>query len=892
MGKKYLLLSFLMSIAIAANGQSPLDDRVSLDAKNQPLIEVLYSLIDQGARLSFNNNILPAGKRVTAKFTEERLAKVLPILLESTDLSFEVVGSQIVIVRKAIAPAPKQRFTINGFVIDAESGEHIMNAIIFDEKKGAGTYTNEYGHYSLTLKEGPVSLVVSSLGYENDTFNLTLSANQKLEIKLMPHIMAEVVVAYFNDSSLLKSNFGGFELNLEQANKLPTLGGETDVLRVGYTLPGIQTGADGFGGISVRGGDIDQNQFLLDGVPIYNASHGLGIYSIYNSAAVRNAKILKGSFPAQYGGRISSIWDIQTKEGNMNQLQGEMELGPGSVQLTLEGPFTKGKGSWFLSGRRSLFDLYSDVISKKIRNSNGLTGRLNYVFQDLNAKANFKISQKDRLFLSVYRGNDNFLDKSRQEFAYQDDSTLLVLANEKLVRFGNNLAALRWNHLLNDKIFANITATYSNYYYKAEDLVDLDLLDNNGSIERNVFFQKYQSSISEYGLKADFDYTSFGRHRFRFGTSIVRHQFQPGVITFDSLSVLNQETRDTIGAYQKTPLTSNEFDVYVQDEIKFGSGFSANIGLRASALRVNENTLHALQPRVLFQLFEGNWISYSLSATRNAQFLHLLSPSNIGLPKDLWVSATKAAPPQTAWHFSAGTHIKPKSWLSLDIEAYYKLFDNVIYFQGNTLESINATNWQEEIALGKGWAYGAELLLKVERGKTGGWISYTYGRSERLFNSKTGLTVNNGRKFPIRLDRRHNFNLQLIHKLGKRWDFSAGFVFASGTAYTFPSQLYEITQSDGGAPTEIVQTISVITDLNDRRIRFYNRLDFSFNHQFFVRSVKHTLKLGIYNAYGRKNPAYYTLRDKVDDNGVLERQTVEVTLLRFFPTLRYILEFK
>lgn len=892
MKKYYLLFIMAFTAAIAANGQSPLDDRISVYVKQQPLKEVLYSMIDQGARLSFNNNVLPSGKLITLQATEERVGKILPLLLDGTDLVYQIVGSQIVIVRNATLPPSKQKFTLNGFVTDAETGEHIINATIFDGKRGAGTYTNEFGHYSLTIKEGPITLIVSSLGYQSDTINLELNSNFNLGFKLKPLVLAEVVVAYYSDSSLLKTSFGGFELNLEQAEMLPSLGGETDVLRVGYTLPGIQTGADGFGGISVRGGDIDQNQFLLDGVPIYNASHGLGIFSIYNSAAVRNAKILKGNFPAQYGGRISSIWDIQTKEGNMKEVQGELEFGPGSVQLTLEGPLSKGQGSWFVSGRRSLFDLYSDFISRKLRYGDGISGRLNYIFQDLNAKANYKISKNDRLYLSIYRGNDNFLDKTRQEFAYSEDSTIFVFSEEKIVKWGNNLASLRWNHLISDKLFANITTTFSNYYYDADNLVDIDLLDNNGSIERNIFFQKYKSSISDYAIKSDFDYSAFRQHRFRFGTSFTKHQFQPGVITYDRLTVLDQETRDTIGAYLKTPLVSNEIEVYAQDEVSFGNGLSANIGLRGTALVVNGKTLHALQPRLMFQLNKNRRVSYSLAASRNAQFLHLLSPTNIGLPKDLWVSATQAAPPQSAWQFALGTHLKPLPWVSLDIEAYYKYLDKLIYFQGQTLESINATNWQDEIVTGKGWAYGAEMLLKVERGRIGGWISYTYGRSTRQFKSDRAVQVNNGKEFPIRLDRRHNFNLQMLYKINKNWDFSMGFVLASGSAFTFPSQLYEIKQSEGNAPTEIIQTFTVITDLNKYRLPTYNRFDFAFNYKFLVRNVKHSLKLGVYNTYLYKNPTYFTLRDRVDDNGILQRQTIQVSMLPFFPTLRYVMEIK
>ncbi|MCC6727125.1 MAG: TonB-dependent receptor [Saprospiraceae bacterium] len=891
--KKLYLLLLVVCAGFQVYGQSPLDDRVSLNTSNQPLRDVLYDIIDQGARLSFNNNILPAGKSISITVSNERVGKVLPQLLNGTDLSFEVIGNQIVIVKRPAVVIPQiQRHNISGFIVDAETGEHIINATIYAPQHKTGTYTNEYGHYSLTLPEGETMLYVSSLGYQVDTISLRLQSNLRQELKLSPLVMAEIVVAYFNDSSLLETKFGSIELNLEQAERLPSLGGETDVLRVGYTLPGIQTGADGFGGISVRGGDIDQNLFLLDGVPIYNASHGLGLYSIYNSSAVRSAKILKGSFPAQYGGRISSIWDIQTKEGNMHQMQGEMEFGPGSLLLTLEGPLgKKGKGSWIISGRRSLFDLYSDEITSRLKKPEGATRKLNYVFQDVNAKINYRFSPNDRLFLSLYRGSDYFLDITRQEFFHDYDSTITVFANEKVVRWGNNLASLRWNHVVSDKIFANITAIFSNYYYNGEDLIDLEVLNNDSSIARNVLFEKYQSSTTDLGIKSDFDYTASQKHRLRFGASLIQHRFQPGIIGFDNLSILNADIRDTIGSYLKTPLISKELDVYVQDEISFDNGLSANIGVRGTALFVNGRTLKVLQPRLLFSLNEDDWITYNFSIARNAQFLHLLSPTNIGLPKDLWVSATQAAPPQTLWHFALGTQLKPRSWVSMDIEAYYKWFDNLVYFQGNKLETVNATNWQEEIATGEGWAYGAEALLKVERGKLGGWLSYTYSHSDRQFNSKDNNSVNNGRRFPIRLDRRHNFNLQCLYKLSKSWDVSLGFTFATGSAFTFPSKIYEIIQSNGEPGDTIIRTINVITDLNNFRMPNYHRLDFSFNHQFTIRNIKHQIKLGAYNAYFVKNPAYQYLRDGFNEDGSFVSQKVKVSLLPFFPTLRYIMQF-
>ncbi|MBK8566625.1 MAG: TonB-dependent receptor [Saprospiraceae bacterium] len=889
-----LIPIFLLVCSIACFGQSPLDHRISLIAQGLPLKEALYNLIDQDAKISFNNSIIPSNKTINLQASNERLGDALPKLLEGTDLGFEVVGSQIVIIKKPQnVNVPIKRFhTISGSLTDAATGEHVINGTLYDAKRNIGTYTNEYGHFSLTAREGPLNFIVSSLGYNNDTLSFELTSSRRIEVKLMPSVLATVIVSNFNDSSLVQTGIGQFELNLEHAKRLPSLGGETDVLRVGHTMPGIQTGGDGFGGISVRGGDVDQNLFLLDGVPIYNASHGLGIFSIYNAAAVRSAKILKSSFPAQYGGRISSIWDVQTKEGNMNEKQGELEIGLGSIQLNLEGPINKGNGSWFVSGRRSLFNLYSEQIVSYLNSDKNVKRELDYFFQDFNAKINYKISQKDRVFLSLYRGNDKFFDNKRRFFTHEFNVSSELL-EEKLVRWGNQAASLRWNHLVSDKVFANITAIYSRYQYDADDLYDLILKDSVETTERSVFFQKYFSSITDLGIKTDFDYFASRNHRIRFGTSFLKHSFQPAIINFDRKTLFNEEIRDTIGTYLKSPLRSSEMDIYLQDEMKIGKSLTANIGLRASGLLVGDKTIYKLQPRLLFSLFDGEPVSYSMAVTRNAQFLHLLSPTGIGLPKDFWVSATEKAPPQTVWHFSLGTNLKPKKWLALDFEMYFNRFDNLVYFQGNTLEDVSASNWQDEIALGNGTAYGLELLAKVERGKVGGWLSYTYGRSDRLFN-KEGNTVNNGKRFPIWLDRRHNANIQFLYKISQNWDFSLGFVIASGSAFTFPSLQYDIEQSPTGFPDSIiVEPFPVITDLNSFRIRFYNRLDFNITYQFYIRNVKHSLKLGAYNAYLRRNPTYYKpLRGLFANEDDIWQKAIEVRLIPFFPTLRYILEIK
>ncbi len=886
MKKIWLLLYFLGCLTFSISGQTPLDVKVSLNVKNIPLEEVLYLLVEEsGIKLSFSNAVIPATKTVSIEAKNESLRNILKSILSGTELEFIVSGTQIVLVKKA--PPPVRSYTLYGFVSDISTGERVAGAIIYEGLRGVGTYANEFGYFSLTLEEGPVNLVISNLGYELDTLSLVLTANSLQDVKLKPAFLTEVIVNSFADSIFLESGMSNYQFNMEQASRMASLGGEADIMRLTYTLPGIQTGTDGFGGISVRGGNVDQNLFLLDGVSVYNASHGVGIYSIYNSSAIRSATLMKGSFPAQFGGRLSSVWDVQTKEGNSNQLQGDAEVGLSSAQLSLEGPIANKKGSFFVSGRRALFDFFSEPISRKLRKEEGADGFLSYFFFDLNGKVNYRISKKDRVYFSVYRGKDDFIDNYDQFQWFTD--TLSVVTDRENIAWGNNVAALRWNHIFTEKLFANTTITFSQYFYKSKDFIDVDLLSPTGRISRDVLVLKYDSEIRDVGVKMDFDYLLSPTHRIRFGGSVTRHNFQPGIVSFDQATIIDSIQIDTLGEWNKVPLRSNELDAYVQNEMKLGDFIRVNLGLRAAALTVKDGEHISLQPRLLLSFLQNQRFSIHASAGRVTQFLHLLTPTNIGLPKDLWVSATERVPPQHSWQFVTGFRQKLGKWYQLEFETYYKTMQNLVYFQGTGLDQINSVNWQNNVSLGKGWSYGAEVLLKMESQKAGGWVSYTLSRSDRQF----GKDVNNGKKFPHRFDRRHNLSAQFLYKFNQKWELATSFSLATGTAFSFPTAQYELVQPpSGGPPTDVLPKSVVIEELNGNRYPLYHKLDLAVNHYFSQRNTRHVLKMGVYNAYYRQNPLYYTIRDDFDDEGVLRRKVIQVSLLPIFPILRYIMEFK
>lgn len=874
------IILFLMLVGSSTNGQSLLEQKVNIVCENLLLEDALYLLIDKSdVPISFSNKILPSEKFINYSAIEVPLKEVLDYFFINTQIIYQEVGNQIILTVNASKELNK--YTISGYVIDKQSGENIIGAAVYDPVQKIGTYTNRFGFFSLTFQEGEAQLTISNLGYQPVNRNFLHNKNQQLNISLEPFWLKPILVKFFNDSTFIETTSGEINLNINQIGRMPSLGGETDLVRAVLTMPGVQTGADGFGGLAVRGGGIDQNLFLLDGVPIYNAMHGIGLFSVYNSSAVKSAKILKGSFPARYGGRMSSVWDIQTKEGNKKELLTEVDIGVTSAKLTMEGPLVKNKGAFFFSGRRALFDFYSEPISRKIRGDGGF---VSYHFEDLNVKFNYDLSQSDRLFLSYYSGNDDFDDVRVLQYSL-DDTTSALIDSEK-VDWGNKIAALRWNHIFSHRLFGNITFTHSTYRFSSQDLVELLEYNPIDTFNRDIILRLYASEIKDYAIRADFDYGTFGQHKIKFGGLYTRHEFTTKISSFEDAEQIDFIIRDTIGDASNLPLYANELEGYLEDEIFVREKFMANLGLRVSSSEVNGKWLALLQPRILFSFDLNNRTAIDFSINRVSQFLHLLSPSRLGLPKDLWVTATDKIPPQDSWQIATGLKKKLPKGFSCNIDLYFKKMSNQLFFNG-PIETINSTNWQDKVFIGKGSSYGAEFFLQKQGENWGGWLSYTIGKSSRKFPQE----INNGESFPIKLDRRHNLNIQFLYKLNEKWDVASGFTIASGSFYSLPAQEYTIVQFPG--IPDFLQSAKIQEGINDRKLPAYHRFDFSVNHYFSRKNTKHILKFGVTNLYNRLNPLFRTLRDKYDEvDGILSQEFVEVSLLPIFPSLRYIVELK
>lgn len=761
-----------------------------------------------------------------------------------------------------------QRHTISGYVEDAKTGERLPGVSVLKTESRQGTTTNTYGFYSLTLPEGQHTISFQSMGYATVSLSLTLKKDTVINIPLEDEVtvLGEVQVSATR-SQAEKVEMSSVELTAKQIKQVPAFLGEVDVLRVLQLLPGVQSGNEGTTGIYVRGGSPDQNLILLDGVPVYNASHLFGFFSVFNADAIKSVNLVKGGFPARYGGRLSSVIDISMKEGNMREFHGEGSLGLIASRLTLEGPIVKDKTSFMVSGRRT----YIDVLAAPFMPEEERGG---YYFYDLNAKINHKFSDKDRLYLSFYGGRDKFFAEQDDEFFDGSSGSRLRIRNRFDLGWGNATAALRWNHLFSPKLFMNLTATYSRYQFDVQYLQEE--MRNN---QREFIGFRYLSNIEDYALKADFDYLPAPDHHIRFGSHTIFHTFRPGVLQSDNQTA--QINFDTIINLSNIVNAVENF-FYVEDEWAINYRWRVNAGLHYSQYFVNDAFYHSLQPRISGRFLISDRLSAKASYATMQQYIHLLSNTGIGLPTDLWVSSTDRVPPQWSQQFAAGLAWSPSSEaFDLSVEGYYKDMTGLIeYKQGASFSSIS--DWQNNVEIGgRGWSYGAEVLLQRQKGNTTGWIGYTLSWTFRQFDA-----FNNGNPYPFRFDRRHDLSVVLNQKLGKKFDVGAVFVYGTGIATNIPIATYYGGASSfwglGGSNVEY------FGDRNSFRYPAYMRLDFSANYTYKTSWGESTWNLSVFNALNRLNPFFlYIDQPRFDQDKVVK----QVSLFPIIPTLSYLFKF-
>jgi hypothetical protein len=727
----------------------------------------------------------------------------------------------------SLSAVAQKQYTISGYVQDNESGENLIGVSIYDQNTYKGTASNQYGFYSLTINEGNYVIIYSFIGYKSITKNISLNKDIRLNIGLNNDaILTEEVIVTGErlDKNVSSSNMSQVKLEVGNIKQLPVILGEIDILKSAQLLPGIQSGGEGNSGLYVRGGGPDQNLILLDEAVVYNAAHLFGFFSVFNADAIKDINIIKGGMPAEYGGRLSSVLDITMKDGNNKKYEADGGIGLLSSRLTIQGPVQKEKSSFIISGRRTYIDVLTEPF---IPDDNAFNGS-GYYFYDLTTKINYRISDKDRLYLSGYFGRDVF------NFANTDNGFAIKIP------WGNATTSLRWNHLFNDKLFMNTSLIFSDYRFEF-------------NIAQQDFELKIFSGINDWNTKVDLLYQPNQRHTVKFGLNYTYHEFTPGNASGKAGDVVFEPD-------QIFKQYSNEGALYVSDDFEVSDLLKIHAGLRYSSfqhsgyisfrdyikndLRGSDDNYRHIEPRLSFRYKVSPTSSVKGAYTQNYQYIHLASTSSVSLPTDLWIPSSSGIEPKFADQYALGYFRNLNdNMYEASIEAYYKEMTNLIEYKEGVLPEDNTNSDSDDsFAFGDGDSYGIELLLRKNKGKTTGWIGYTLSKTTKYFDE-----VNNGNSFPAKYDRRHDLSITATHKLSEKWSLSSVFVYATGNAITLPTERYVIGEN----------IYTEFTSRNGFRIDPYHRLDIGATYTpKKKKKFQSSWNFSIYNVYSRKNPYF------------------------------------
>ncbi len=769
----------------------------------------------------------------------------------------------------------QDKATLSGYIKDQTTGETLIGAAVYLIEAETGVRANNYGFYSLSAPVGVYTLRVTYVGYETLNLEVNLDEDKELQIEMAPESLelTEVNVSDRREDANVNSlDMGTVDLNIEKIKALPAFFGEVDMMKTLQLLPGVQSAGEGSSGFYVRGGGPDQNLILLDDAVVYNIGHLFGFFSVFNSDALKNTKLIKGSMPANYGGRLSSVVDVSMKDGNNKEYKIKGGLGLLASRLSIEGPIVKDKSSFIVSARRTYIDALSRIALASNTDDNVLDG-IPYYFYDLNAKANYTFNSKNKIFLSGYFGKDVFDFKSNTgSFGAR-------------IPWGNATGTLRWNHIFNSKLFTNTTVLVNSYNFEFA-----------GSAQDVTFGLK--SGVLDKSLKSDWEYYTDFDHTIKAGVNYTYHKFIPNVV-FGEAQGQKFEPDQNLNKY------SHDFSVYALDEFDIGDRIKINAGLRWGLFTAvgpftdytyDNNTAidstvyksgepvksyNGFEPRLNTRIQINNSSSIKAGVTRTYQYLHLVSNNGSTLPTDLWVPSGPTIEPQQGWQYNLGFFKNFKdNLIETSVEVYYKDLQNQLEYRNgytpNTTKDI-----VYEFVKGNGYAYGAEFYVNKSRGDWTGWIGYTLSWTKRKFED-----LNGGEEYYARYDRRHDLSIVNSYEINDRWTVSAVFVFGSGSPITLPSSLYIYND-------DLVQDYS---KLNDYRLPNYHRLDLSAiltpKNKLFGK-IKNSWAFSIYNVYSRQNPyiIYMDTEGKPSDNQGVKVTVKQLSIFPILPSVTWNFEF-
>lgn len=889
--KSMLLLGcFVLTVATLQAQQTTA--KISVHLEQADLKEFVRQIEDQTDYSFIYSEDVVVHNKITIRVKDKTIEETLRQAFDKLPVKYKITGKHILLQPSRPQPQTRTRkFTISGYLTDRESQETLIGAGILEITSGRGATTNAYGFYTLTLPEGETHLGFSYLGYAPQMHSFTLTKDTVVNVRFKADNMLDEVTVVSDrvESGLMSAHTGSIDIPINHIKNTPVVLGEADVMKTIQLMPGVQSGVEGSSGLYVRGGSPDQNLVLLDGVSVYNIDHLLGFFSIFTPEAVKKVTLFKGSFPARFGGRLSSVVDVRTNDGDMNKYHGSLSVGLLTSKFNIEGPIVRNRTSFTMSLRRS----YLDLLTSPFMNEES---KYKYYFYDINAKVNHKFSDKNRIFLSLYHGRDFMNAKFKDDWGSGDG---ISLSTDKTgLEWGNSIASFRWNNVLNHKLFGNFTVSYSRYRMNSD---GDSKYTTPHSHER--YISNYHSGIKDLSAQIDFDYTPNPAHHIKLGGNYIFHQFEPEVMTSKISLAENGERRDT--TYQSNTnmrIKAHELSVYLEDDIDLTDRLRSNIGFHLSAFSVQGKTYLSLQPRLSARYQWGRATVLKASYSLMTQYINLLTSGHISMPTDLWVPVTKNLKPMIANQYALGAYYAGIKGWELSVEGYYKSLSNILEYKDATRFIGSSSSWEEKIEMGKGRSFGVELMAQRTIGNTTGWLSYTWAKSDRKF-ARGG--INNGERFPFKYDRRHHVNLTLNHKFSDRVDINATWLYASGNTATLAHQVtatirpYSTVHIPGLFSYEQDKTDEYVESRNNFRLPSSHRLNIGVN---FHKKTKHgmrTWNISVYNVYNSMTPTFVRIKYKTDTTFDATGQPIlsetpvlkKLTILPCLPSVTYTYRF-
>lgn len=884
--RSLILIGGVLLFALQTQAQKA-ETKLSFSIRNATL-EEFVKRIENSTGFSFiYGEEVKINHRLTLDVKQKTIPEILDLAFANEPVKYQITGRHILLQKKKQKPVSR-KFTISGYVTDGTSSETLIGANILESRQQQGTTTNPYGFYSITLPAGETELSFSYLGYTTRQYKLELSKDTLINVLMQDNNQLEEVVIISDkaEAGITATQMGAQEIPIAQIKNTPSILGEADVMKTIQLMPGVQAGVEGSAGLYVRGGGPDQNLILLDGVPVYNVDHLFGFFSVFTPEAVKKVTLFKSSFPARFGGRLSSVVDVRSNDGDMKKYHGTLSVGLLSSKIQLEGPIIRDKTSFNISARRSYIDLIAKPFMPK-------DDKISYYFYDINAKINHKFSDRSRLFLNFYNGKDSYYFKTT-------DSSSSMYKDKMSLNWGNTIATARWNYIFNQKLFSNTTVAYNKYRMDANSTVytKTNLIE---SISESNYHSNYHSGICDWSYLIDFDYNPTPAHHIKFGAGYLHHDFRPEVATSKIQEKEDGITKqDTLyNSISNSTIQAHEVSAYIEDNFDIGSRLRMNVGLHLSMFRVQRRNYFSVQPRVSARYQLTKHTALKASYTKMSQYIHLLSSTPISMPTDLWVPVTSKIKPMQAHQYSLGSYYTGLTGWEFSVEGYYKQMRNVLEYKEGVSFLGSSSGWENKVEMGKGRSMGIEFMAQKTTGKTTGWIAYTLAKSDRKFAIGG---INNGERFPYKYDRRHNLSLVVNHKFSNRIDIGASWIFSTGGTATIAEEVTAIIRPGEDA----IQQKDYIEKRNNYRLPASHRLNIGVN---FNKKTKHgvrTWNISLYNAYNAMNPTMiysnnsggYASYIKNQEDGKVylqyipaKRKITKLTLLPCVPSVTYTYKF-